>query len=38
MPECIVYQLHHLLAMKLKDLCVRQIERVGRVGHVLARL
>ena len=35
--ECIVFQFHHSLAMKLIDLRARQIERMGRVGHVPAR-
>ena len=31
--ECIVYQFHRSLLMKLIDLRARQIERVGRVGR-----
>ena len=33
----IVYQFHRSLAVKVIDLRARQIERVGRVGHVPAR-
>ena len=35
--ECIVYQFHRLLAMKLINLRAQQIERVGCVGCVPAR-
>ena len=35
--ECILYQFHRSLKMKLIDLPVRHIERVGRFGSVSAR-
>ena len=34
--KCIIYQFRHSLAMKLINLCARQVERVGHVGRVPA--